>query len=58
VKVVVPVNGPGTWIGTKLDPVNAPQIRKIVTIEMIEPARLGVMALSSPNVTVFSDVKS
>ena len=55
---VSPTNGPGAWIGTQLDPVNAPQIRKIVATEIIEAARFGRTALSSPNVTVLSEVKS
>jgi len=33
-------------------------MRKIATIEMIDAARLARTALSSPNVTVFSDTKS
>ena len=48
----------GAWIGDQLDPVNAPQIRKMVTIEITEAARSALTALSSPKVTVFSDVKS
>ena len=52
------MNGPGAWSGVSFEPVNAPQIRKIATTEMIDAMRLGVTALSSPKVTVFSEVKS
>jgi hypothetical protein len=55
---VSPTNGPGTWKGTSLEPVKAPQIRKIARIEMTDAARSGVTALSSPKVTVLRLVKS
>ena len=37
---------------------NEPQIRNKVRIETTLATRLGVTALSSPKVTVFSEVKS
>ena len=42
--------------GVSFDPVKAPQIRKIVTTETTEAMRFGVTALSSPKVTVLSEV--
>jgi hypothetical protein len=53
-----PINGPGTWIGVNLEPVNEPQIANIAITEIMEAALLGVTALSSPNVTVLRLVKS
>ena len=57
-KLVVPMNGPGICRkpGKSAEPVNEPQRKKIVITEMIEAARFGVTALSSPKVTVFSEV--
>ena len=52
------MNGPGAWMGTHLLPVKAPQIKKIVTTEITLAQRSGRTALSSPKVTVLSEVKS
>ena len=51
-----PTNGPGTCTGVSLEPVNAPQRRKIVTSEMTVAHRSEVTALSSPKVTVLRAV--
>ena len=45
-------------MGTHLEPVKAPQSKKIVTTEITLAQRSGFTALSSPKVTVLSDVKS
>ena len=52
------MNGPGAWIGTQLEPVNAPQRKNSVSTEMTEAHLSAVTALSSPKVTVLSEVKS
>ena len=55
-----PTKGPGACRkrGTQEEPVKLPQIRKIVSTETTEAIRLGATALSSPKVTVLSEVKS
>ncbi len=45
-------------MGVRLEPVNAPQIKKMDTTDIIEAGLFAVTALSSPNVTVFKLVKS
>ena len=52
------MKGPGAWIGAHFDPVKAPQIKKMVMTEITEADRSAVTALSSPKVTVLSEVKS
>ena len=57
-KVVAPSNGPGACRkdGNSDDPVNIPHNRKIVAMEITLAVRSETTALSSPKVTVFSEV--